>query len=111
MLGNYNYKLGGHLILWDLRLVIEFPPGCSILIPSAILRHSNTTIAANERRYLLTQYTAGGIFQWVERGFKPEGAMNDKEKIVEAEARKTRYKEGLDKFSMLEDLRKHYNVS
>jgi hypothetical protein len=39
-LGRYNPKMGGHLILWDLKLAIEFPPGCTILIPSATLHHS-----------------------------------------------------------------------
>ena len=49
-LGNFNYKTGGHLIVWDLNLVIEFPLGSTILIPSAILSHSNTTINEQERR-------------------------------------------------------------
>ncbi|KAJ7206089.1 hypothetical protein GGX14DRAFT_568544 [Mycena pura] len=43
-LGWSNPDLGGHLILWDLCLIIWFPPGCSIAIPSAIIRHSNTPI-------------------------------------------------------------------
>ncbi|ESK91158.1 hypothetical protein Moror_9523 [Moniliophthora roreri MCA 2997] len=47
--GGYDYKKGGHLILWDLHLVIEFPPGATILLPSAILRHSNVAIGPNER--------------------------------------------------------------
>jgi len=29
-------KKGGHLILWDCGLVVEFPPGSTILIPSRI---------------------------------------------------------------------------
>ncbi|PBK59481.1 hypothetical protein ARMSODRAFT_991148 [Armillaria solidipes] len=43
-LGRFNYHCGGHLVLWDLKLVIDFPPGSTILIPLAILRHSNTNI-------------------------------------------------------------------
>ncbi|KAJ6502981.1 hypothetical protein DFH09DRAFT_1102283 [Mycena vulgaris] len=31
-LGNFDPDLGGHLILWDLKLVIRFPPGSTILI-------------------------------------------------------------------------------
>jgi hypothetical protein len=69
-LGSYDHKKGGHLILWDCRLVIEFPPGCTILLPSAILAHSNVAISPNEKRYSFTQYTAGGLFRWVENGFK-----------------------------------------
>ncbi|KAK7016266.1 hypothetical protein R3P38DRAFT_3203090 [Favolaschia claudopus] len=69
-LGNFDYTKGRHLVLWECKL--EFPPGSTILIPSAALFHSNTIISAGERRYSFTQYTAGGLFRWVERGFKSE---------------------------------------
>lgn len=68
-LGSFDPKKGGHLILWDCHLVIEFPPGSTILLPSAILAHSNVTILPNETRYSFTQYTAGGLFRWVDQGF------------------------------------------
>ncbi|PIL34678.1 hypothetical protein GSI_03458 [Ganoderma sinense ZZ0214-1] len=41
-LGDFNARYGGHLVLWDLKLMIEFPAGAVIFLPSAILRHSNT---------------------------------------------------------------------
>ncbi|KAI9069791.1 hypothetical protein FKP32DRAFT_1559038, partial [Trametes sanguinea] len=69
-IGDYNPKTGGHLVLWDLRMVIEFPPGSTILIPSAILRHSNTTIRPDEHRYSFTQFSPGGLFRWVACGFQ-----------------------------------------
>ncbi|KAJ7734297.1 hypothetical protein B0H14DRAFT_3517172 [Mycena olivaceomarginata] len=58
-LGDFDYKAGGHLVLWDCKLVIEFPPGCTILIPSAAIYHSNIPIGRKEHRYSFTQYTAG----------------------------------------------------
>ena len=64
--GTYDYKLGGHLILWDVGIAIEFPPGATILIPSAVLTHSNVAIAEHEQRYSLTQYTAGGLLRWID---------------------------------------------
>ncbi|KAI9070212.1 hypothetical protein FKP32DRAFT_1558355 [Trametes sanguinea] len=70
-IGDYDPVNGGHMILHDLRMVIEFPPGSTILIPSAILRHSNTTIGQDEHRYSFTQYSAGGLFRWAEYGFQP----------------------------------------
>ncbi|KAK0458714.1 uncharacterized protein EV420DRAFT_1620489 [Desarmillaria tabescens] len=70
VLGRFNPKQGGHLILWDLKLVIEFPPGSTILFPSAILRHSNTPIGCGETRYSFTQYTSGGLFRWVDQGLQ-----------------------------------------
>ncbi|KAH9855407.1 hypothetical protein C2E23DRAFT_724304 [Lenzites betulinus] len=77
--GDYDPVAGGHIILWELQMVIEFPPGSTILIPSAIIRHSNTVIAPDERRYSFTQYTAGGLFRWVECGFKPVKALTPAE--------------------------------
>ncbi|KAI0833749.1 hypothetical protein BC628DRAFT_1414487 [Trametes gibbosa] len=47
-LGEFNPATGGHLILYNLHLAICFPPGSSILFPSAILRHGNVPVAAHE---------------------------------------------------------------
>jgi hypothetical protein len=69
-LGEFDHTKGGHLILWDLHLVIEFPPGSSILIPSSAICHSNTRIQPDERRYSFTQYSSGALFRWVDNGFK-----------------------------------------
>ncbi|KAI0644333.1 hypothetical protein C8Q79DRAFT_913492 [Trametes meyenii] len=65
-IGQFNHTDGGHLLLWDLKLMIEFPAGSLVLIPSAVLQHSNTTIGHDETRYSFTQYSAGGLFRWVE---------------------------------------------
>ncbi len=69
-LGRFDPTKGGHLILWELGLVIEFPPGSTILIPSAIITHSNTSILPDETRYSFTQYAAGGLFRWVDHDFQ-----------------------------------------
>ncbi|KAJ7170417.1 hypothetical protein C8R43DRAFT_944932 [Mycena crocata] len=74
-LGNFNPDFGGHLILWDLRLIIRFPPGATILLPSALIRHSNIAIRSHESRYSFTQYTAGGIFRWIRNDFKTDEAF------------------------------------
>ncbi|KAJ7071704.1 hypothetical protein B0H15DRAFT_793410 [Mycena belliarum] len=75
-LGPFDPDRGGHLILWDLKLIIRFPPGCTILIPSAILRHSNVAIQQGERRYSFTQFTPAGIFRWVYNDFRTENDVN-----------------------------------
>lgn len=113
-LGRYNYKLGGHLILWDLKLVIEFPPGCTILLPSAVLSHGNTTVADGEHRYSFAMYTAGGIFRWVEYGFMSaesfwDSFANDPVGRAAAEKKESeRASRGLAMFSTLEELRSIY---
>ncbi|KAJ6517027.1 hypothetical protein DFH09DRAFT_1332610 [Mycena vulgaris] len=56
-LGNFDHKKGGHLVLWDLKLVVEFPASALILLPSATIAHSNVPIA-------------GGIFRYVDNNFQ-----------------------------------------
>ncbi|KAJ7668823.1 hypothetical protein B0H14DRAFT_2424732, partial [Mycena olivaceomarginata] len=99
-LGDFDPDRGGHLILWDLKLIIRFPPGSTILIPSALIRHSNTSIQAHETRFSFTQYTSAGIFRFVDNGFKSDQLVNDLGILVakraeRLEARKTRWAEGL----------------
>jgi hypothetical protein len=67
--GTYNPRKGGHLVLWDLKIVIEFPSGSTIAIPSSILKHSNTKIGEGETRYSMVQFCAGGLLRWVRYGF------------------------------------------
>ncbi|KAF8151597.1 hypothetical protein B0H34DRAFT_134590 [Crassisporium funariophilum] len=70
-MGNFEPKKGGHIILFDLKLVIEFPPGATVLIPSSVFRHGNTPIVGEGAwRMSLTQYCAGGLFRWVQYGFR-----------------------------------------
>ncbi|TFK60997.1 hypothetical protein BDN72DRAFT_872818 [Pluteus cervinus] len=47
-LGNFDSTKGGHLVLFDLGLMIRFPPSTVALLPSGILRHGNTTIQPGE---------------------------------------------------------------
>ncbi|RPD55071.1 hypothetical protein L227DRAFT_510691, partial [Lentinus tigrinus ALCF2SS1-6] len=71
-LGDFDDTKGGHVILWDLKLVIRVPAGASYLIPSAILKHSNVDIGAEETRMSVTQYSAGGLFRWVACGMRSQ---------------------------------------
>ncbi|KAJ7900752.1 hypothetical protein B0H14DRAFT_2429228 [Mycena olivaceomarginata] len=107
-LGRFNPDLGGHLILWDLMLVIQFPPGSTILIPSAIIRHSNVPISASEFQCSFTQYTAGGLFRFIRNGFKMDHVFEltatKEEKRERAEEAKTRWQEGVAMHSTIDSL-------
>lgn len=71
-MGDFDPREGGHLVLWDLGVMIEFPSGSTILLPSAILVHSNISIREGETRYSFAQFSAGGLFRWVECGMQPQ---------------------------------------
>ncbi|KAK0461668.1 uncharacterized protein EV420DRAFT_1266019, partial [Desarmillaria tabescens] len=81
--GNFDSKQGGHLILWDLKLVIQFPAGSTIIFPSALLEHSNVPIQPGELRFSFTQFTAAGLFRWVYNGFKSDREIIENGQCVE----------------------------
>ncbi|KAJ3712277.1 hypothetical protein C8R42DRAFT_594994 [Lentinula raphanica] len=108
-LGDYNPDLGGHLILWDLGLVIRFPPGATILIPSALLVHSNVPIQEGEKRYAFVQYTAGGLFRWIDHGFQTLEKWKKKnplqaEKQQYKRDREARVQNGYNRFSTFSEI-------
>ncbi|KAJ7695826.1 hypothetical protein B0H14DRAFT_3529964 [Mycena olivaceomarginata] len=70
---------GRPLILWELKLVIEFPPGALILIPSTTITHSNLPVGPAEHRASFTQYTGGGLFRYVDNGFRTERELTEED--------------------------------
>ncbi|KAJ7828579.1 hypothetical protein B0H14DRAFT_3466266 [Mycena olivaceomarginata] len=93
----------------DCKLVIEFPPGCTILIPSAAIYHSNIPIGRKEHHYSFTQYTAGGPFRWVEHDFKTEeeyfASLSAEQAEEEKELGLARAEAGAGLYSTIDELR------
>ena len=91
--GDFDPDKGGHLILWDLGLVIRFPPGHTVLLPSGCVRHSNVGIGPSERRYSMVLYSAGGLFRYKEYGMNTmeEAMAEDREKYEAYQS----YRDGL----------------
>ncbi|KAJ7893240.1 hypothetical protein B0H13DRAFT_2234722 [Mycena leptocephala] len=79
----------------------KVPPGHNNSDPKRALFHSNIPIANGERRYSFTQYTAGGIFRWIEHGFQSEESYLERER----EEAKTRWQMGAGLFSTLDELK------
>ena len=78
-LGSYDYTKGGHIIFWDLKLIIEFPPYSTIFLPSALVVHSNTEIEEDETRMSITHYSSAGLFSWFAYGNGPKGGKKESE--------------------------------
>lgn len=89
-LGNFDHTAGGHLALWNLGLVVQVPPGSTVLIPSSLIVHSNATIQPNEIRYSIVQYASGHLFRWVRNGFRTDIAWHGQ---ATAEQQRQRKKE------------------
>jgi hypothetical protein len=108
-LGSFDPKKGGHLVLWDFGLIIEFPPGSTVLIPSALITHSNTPIQKGETRFCIVQYAAGGIFRWAENDCMLEKEWLAKATEEQLQARQAKQDARWDKaaamFTTLDQLR------
>ncbi|KAJ7263200.1 hypothetical protein B0H12DRAFT_1269142 [Mycena haematopus] len=132
-LGEFDSTKGGHLVLWDMQLVIEFPAGrsqcaafakiCltspqsashqihlgppSCLSSSATIAHSNVPVQKEEKRASFTQFSAGGIFRYVDNGFRTVEQLEDEDpaeygRLMAKKA--SRWTEGLELFSTLDEL-------
>jgi hypothetical protein len=113
-LGSFDPKKGGHLVLSDLKLIIEFPPGSTILMPSATIEHYNIPVMEGEERASFTQYCAGNIFRYVDNGFRTDAALKVEDPALYEEMDKqkdTRWKMGLGLFSTMDDLRKRVQIT
>lgn len=106
-LGDFDPKLGGHLILWETKKVVEFPPGSLILIPSATITHSNTPVQPGETRTSFTQFCAGALFRFVDNGFRTEAALEREDPdayLRMVKEKEERWQMGLNLLSRLGDL-------
>ncbi|KAJ7862693.1 hypothetical protein B0H13DRAFT_2354532 [Mycena leptocephala] len=106
-LGEFDPTKGGHLVLWDLNLVVEFPAGSLILLPSATLAHSNVPVARGEKRASFTQFSAGGIFRYVDNGCRTEEQLAEEdpeehERLMALKA--SRWEMGLNLLSTVDEL-------
>ncbi|EPQ52686.1 hypothetical protein GLOTRDRAFT_46965 [Gloeophyllum trabeum ATCC 11539] len=104
--GRFDPKRGGHLILWEWGLIIEFPPGSTVFIPSALVRHSNIGVSMDETRFSLVQWMPGALCRWFDFGFKPAATFRKEHgsRATDA-ANEARWKEGLSLLPRLRDFR------
>lgn len=91
--GNFDYRRGGHLVLHDIKVILEFPPGVIIAFPGSMIRHSNVPVAAHEDRVSLSCYNAGGVVRFFDNGME----LLKGKKIV-CDARWTKLKREGDKW-------------
>ncbi|KAK0472352.1 hypothetical protein IW261DRAFT_1570946 [Armillaria novae-zelandiae] len=106
-LGCFNPSLGAHLILWELKMVIEFLHATTVFIPSVTITHSNTVPAPGDERVSFTQFCTGGLLHWVDYGFHMEKELyeQDYEAYQQIQAGKDmRWEQGLVLYSTVEEL-------
>ncbi|KAJ3808034.1 hypothetical protein F5876DRAFT_46893, partial [Lentinula aff. lateritia] len=106
-LGKLDAARSAQLILWELRLVIDFPHAATVLLPSTVITHSNTPVADRDIWTSFTQYTAGAIFRRVENGCRMEGVFEKEDPEGHARMQRgksTAYICRLENFSTVDEL-------
>ncbi|KAJ7200868.1 hypothetical protein GGX14DRAFT_335493, partial [Mycena pura] len=86
---------------------VEFPPGALILLPSATIAHSNIPAQAGDERVSFTQFTSGGIFRYVDNGFRTQEKLEEEDPEEYArmmELKASRWDKGLNLFSTIDEL-------
>ncbi|KAF6754790.1 hypothetical protein DFP72DRAFT_758854, partial [Ephemerocybe angulata] len=102
-------ELGGHLVIEELGIAIEFPAGSCILIPSAVFTHSNTTIQPGETRVSFTQFSSGALFRYADNGYRTEKQLKAYNKSLYnmmMERKGARWEEGLNMWCTFEEVLK-----
>ncbi|KAH7871394.1 uncharacterized protein C8R40DRAFT_1162623 [Lentinula edodes] len=88
-MGPFDPDKGGHLVLWDLGLIVRFPP-------------------AHETRYAMIQYSSGGLFRWRDNRFQSDKSILAKVTAAECTEREasraSQWKLGLQKFTRWADI-------
>lgn len=105
--GSFDPQRSGHLILRELGIVMEFPPGSTIFILSACITHGNTAIGKDETRWVFTQYASGGLFRFVDYGFHTWRMLYDGDRSRADEVlvqRETRWVAELELLSQVDEL-------
>jgi hypothetical protein len=113
--GDFNYREGGHVILYEPRLIVELPAGHPFIFGSGGIIHANIPIGEGETRMSVTGYAAGGHFRFVDQGFRTLTSSGEhlRYSLCKEEREKLghqRWVDGWRRFWTLEQLTEAYNV-
>jgi hypothetical protein len=103
-LGDFDSDKGGHIVLYELGMVIRFPSGSTFRLCSSSVTHANIPIQPEESRSSFVQYMAGGLARHIAYGFKSEKYLSQEERDYHASHVEERWEESLDLFSTPESL-------
>ncbi|KAL8276693.1 hypothetical protein RQP46_010872 [Phenoliferia psychrophenolica] len=100
-MGDFDSRLGGHLVLLEAGVILELAPGDLALIPSAGITHGNLPIQKGERRNSMAFWTSGNVFLWKELGNRSMSKLSPKEQAAYMK---------MSKEGLLDMLRSHFPI-
>lgn len=111
ILGQFNHRRGGHLVLHEPMRIIELRPGRGIIFPSACITHETIPVAEDETRRGFTAYSAAGLWRFEAQGFRTQAAWKSARPAEEkehADQGDARWQAGVARFMTLEELEDHW---
>lgn len=108
-LGTFDYQKGGHLVVYSLSRIFEFPAGTTFTLPSAAFKHGNTRLQCGGTRRSIAQYAAGALFRFKAYGFQTAKSLSStvrgRAEIAKADKEPNqRWQEGLELYSTISSL-------
>jgi hypothetical protein len=82
VLGSFDHKKGGHVVLHEMKVVFEMMEGDLLLFQSACITHENIPIGEGEDRMSITCYTAGYLFSYRDQGFRTLADCDGDEELM-----------------------------
>lgn len=98
--GPFDHTKGRHLVLHELGVAVELAPGDIFFFPSALITHQNVGIAKGEKRYSITAFTAGSLYQLRDQKFYTKKSLMEMERQKKglSGGKGETKKQGLDRF-------------
>ncbi|KAJ3831348.1 hypothetical protein F5878DRAFT_88415, partial [Lentinula raphanica] len=91
----WSSRASRFILFSGIGLIIRFPSDSTILLPSALLTHSNIPIEDGETRYSIVQYALEGLLRWVYNSLRSNAEFaktaTDEEKAQHKRDEKTRW--------------------
>lgn len=78
-LGSFDYTKGGHLVLYEPKLVIELAPGDVFFFNTSCITHGNIPVGLEEKRYSITNYLSGNLVRWRDQRCSASKAVGEPE--------------------------------
>lgn len=108
VLGSWDPRKGGGIMLWHDGAMLELIPGATVLFPAGSKNYSLVAVGPHETRYVFRQYCHAGVLRWIEKAGRSDtefdlGAEPD-EIAAWNEIREKRGRTSAKMFSKIEDI-------
>ncbi|PVF91247.1 hypothetical protein CPB86DRAFT_719825 [Serendipita vermifera] len=109
-MGKFDHTTGGHLVLDELKVIMELRPGDLVLFPSALITHWNTPIQSGETRQSVVFWTCGNAIRYYDRGQHSMKELSHDEAKKQQVDDQGKWEKGKEKFLTLAQLEQFHNI-